>query len=109
MKSANDAIVSLQGKLDTTLSAITTAAINGNNQLTQRGSDLHTLLTTSSQTMAEAHDVLENLKSVTSSRAASRQNMELAIRDLAAMTASLRGFASDIERNPQLLLTGRKP
>jgi paraquat-inducible protein B len=109
MKSATDAIHSLQGKLDTTLGAITTVAVNGDKQLTQRSADLHTLLTTSSQTMAEAREVLDNLKTVTSSRAATRQNLESAIRDLAAMTASLRGFASDIERNPQLLLTGRKP
>jgi paraquat-inducible protein B len=31
------------------------------------------------------------------------------LRDLAAAAASLRGFANDVERNPQLLLTGRKP
>ncbi len=109
IRSANDAIHAIQGKLDTTLSAFTAVAVNGDRQLTLRSADLHTMLTSSNQAMEQARAVLENLKAVTSSRAASRQNLEAAVRDLAATMASLRGFASDIEHNPQLLLTGRKP
>jgi len=36
-------------------------------------------------------------------------NLEAALRDLAASAASLRGFSNDVEHNPQLLLTGRRP
>ena len=109
IKSANQAIQAVQGQLGTTLGAITAVAVTGDKQLSQRGAELHTLLASSNQAMAQVHEVLENVKSITSSRAASRQNIESALRDLAAATASLRGFASDIERNPQLLLTGRRP
>jgi paraquat-inducible protein B len=49
------------------------------------------------------------LKGLTSERAASRANLESTLRDLAAAAASLRGFANDVEHNPQLLLTGRRP
>ena len=55
------------------------------------------------------HDVLGDVRSMTSDRAASRANIEATLRDLAAAAASLRGFANDVEHNPQLLLTGRKP
>jgi paraquat-inducible protein B len=46
---------------------------------------------------------------VTSDRGAVRANLESTLRDLAAAAASLRGFTHDVEHDPQLLLTGRKP
>jgi paraquat-inducible protein B len=55
------------------------------------------------------NDLLGNLKGLTSERGASRANLESTLRDLAAAAASLRGFANDVEHNPQLLLTGRRP
>ena len=42
-------------------------------------------------------------------RGAERANIDSALRDIAAAAAALRGFANDVEHNPQLLLTGRKP
>jgi paraquat-inducible protein B len=57
----------------------------------------------------QTRDVLNELKSLTSDRGTARANLEATLRDLAATAASLRGFASDVERNPQLLLTGRRP
>ncbi len=53
--------------------------------------------------------LLTNLSDLTSQRGQTRENLDSTLRDLAATTASLRGFASDIEHNPQLLLTGRQP
>jgi paraquat-inducible protein B len=106
---ANQAIKTLQGRLDTTLTAISQVADTGTQQLNQRGSDLQTLLAASNQTMVQVRDLLTDLKSLTSDRAASRTNIDATLRDLAAAAASLRGFANDVERNPQLLLTGRRP
>jgi paraquat-inducible protein B len=107
--SANQTIKVMQDKLDATLAAINGLATSANTQLGQRGADLHTLLTTSTQTMLQTRELLADLRSATSSRSADRANVESALRDLAAAAASLRGFASDVERNPQLLLTGRRP
>ena len=59
--------------------------------------------------MQQMHDLLGDVRSMTSDRAAARANIESTLRDLAAAAASLRGFANDVEHNPQLLLTGRKP
>ena len=63
------------------------------------------------QTVLQTRDALNQLKSLTSDRGTARINVEAALRDLAAAAASLRGFASDVEHNPQLLLTdaGHEP
>jgi paraquat-inducible protein B len=103
------AIKALQSRLDTTLGAIEQAANAADQQLNQRGTELHALLTASDQTVRQMHDLLGDLKGMTSDRAASRANIEATLRDLAAAAASLRGFANDVEHNPQLLLTGRRP
>lgn len=108
VESAGQVIKSLQGRLDTTLAAITQVATSGDQQLNQRGAELHTLLTASSQTMSQVHDLVGNVKGLTAEHGASRANIESSLRDLAAAAASLRGFANDVEHNPQLLLTGRR-
>ena len=107
--SANQAIVAMQGRLDATLVAIGQVANTGNAQLNQRGADLQTVLAASNQTMAQVRDMLNNLKGLTSDRGAARTNIESTLRDLAAAAASLRGFANDVEHDPRLLLTGRRP
>ena len=103
------AIGDLQGKLDTTLGRISQLATNADQQLSQRSADLHTMLVSANQTVLQTRDALNQLKSLTSDRGTARINVEAALRDLAAAAASLRGFASDVEHNPQLLLTGRRP
>ena len=106
---AEQAIKALQDRLDTTLAAIGAVAATGNRQLDQRGAELHTLLATSNQTVLQVRDLLGNLQALTSERGQTRANIESTLRDLAAAAASLRGFASDLEHDPQLLLTGRRP
>jgi paraquat-inducible protein B len=106
---AKQAISGLQGRLDTTLGAVDALANTGNQQLNQRGTDLHTLLVASNQTMTQVRDLLGDLRSMTSERGASRANIDSTLRDLASAAASLRGFANDVEHDPRLLLTGRRP
>ncbi|HBK07757.1 MAG TPA: MCE family protein [Acetobacteraceae bacterium] len=108
-EATNQAIRDLQGKLATTLDAIGRVADTGTQQLQQRGGDLHLLLANSDRTMTQMRELVAQLKTMTSDRSASRANIESILRDLAAAAASLRGFASDVEHDPQLLLTGRKP
>ncbi len=109
LDTASQTIGALQTKLDTTLASVTQLATSGDRQLNERGAELHTLLTDATQTIEQAHEVLGDLRSVTSSRATTRVNIESTLRDLSAAAASLRGFANDVEHNPQLLLTGRRP
>jgi paraquat-inducible protein B len=102
------AIEELQGRLDVALSAIGQIATTGDRQLNERGAELHTLLTASNQTMQQIRDLVGDAKSLMAGRGVSRANIESTLRDLAAAAASLRGFASDVEHDPQLLLTGRR-
>ncbi len=106
---ANQAMADLQAKLDVTLTRIGQLVTNSDQQLTQRSADMHVLLTSSNQSVQQTHEVLNNLRNLTSDRGETRANLEAALRDLAAAAASLRGFSSDVEHNPQLLLTGRRP
>ena len=105
---AGQAIKDLQTRLDTTLGSIGQLASASDQQLDQRGAELRTLLAASNQTMLQVRDLLGDVRGLTSNRAASRANLESTLRDLAAAAASLRGFANDVEHNPQLLLTGRR-
>ena len=106
---ATRAMADLQTKLSATLDRIGQLATTSDQQLVQRSADLHALLTSSNQSVQQTHEVLSNLRSLTSDRGETRANLEATLRDLAAAAASLRGFAGDVEHNPQLLLTGRRP
>ena len=105
---ATKAITDLQGRLGDTLAHFTQLAVAGDQQVSRRGDDLRLLLASSVQAMQEARAALSDARGLLSSRAGARANLEATMRDLAAAAASLRGFASDVERNPQLLLTGRR-
>jgi paraquat-inducible protein B len=106
---ATRSVEDVAGKLGVTLAAITKVAVTGDRLLDQRGAELHVLLTSTSQAMLQARDVLGDLKSLTAARSPARVNVESALSDLAAATASLRGLAGDAEHDPKLLLTGRRP
>jgi paraquat-inducible protein B len=106
---AGRAMTGLQGRLDHTLGDISHLATAGNQWLTLRGAELHAVLVASDQTALLARDVLANLKTMTSERGADRVNIDATLRDLATASAALRGLANDVEHNPQLLLTGRRP
>ncbi|GBR09477.1 MCE family protein [Asaia siamensis] len=105
---AHDMIVALQPQLLHTLQSVDRLASTGSDQLSARGQELHTLLQTSRDTMANANKTMANLQGMTSPRSIDRTNLESSLRDIAAAAAALRGFANDVERNPQLLLTGRR-
>ena len=106
---ASQAITELQARLDTTLADVSHLIGIGGKLLTQRGGELHTVLQSSNQAVVQARDLLTDLKSLTSERGADRANIDSTLRDLATAAAALRGLAHDVERNPQLLLTGRRP
>jgi paraquat-inducible protein B len=102
------AITDLQSRLGTTLDRFSQLASNADQQLSQRSLDFRTLLVSTNQTVLQTRGVMNDLQSLTSNRGETRANFEATLRDLAASAASLRGFASDVEHNPQLLLTGRR-
>ncbi|GBR07126.1 MCE family protein [Gluconobacter cerinus] len=104
---SRDLVTHLQPELEHTLNSLNRLADAGSDQLTARGKELQALLLSSNQTIQKAGESLNNIQSITSPRSADRANLEASLRDIAAAASALRGFANDVERNPQLLLTGR--
>ncbi|GBQ67805.1 paraquat-inducible protein B [Ameyamaea chiangmaiensis NBRC 103196] len=107
--STRAAIEDLRGHLDETLASVARLADHGTTQLDARGADLHTLLARTDASLQRADAILAHVATMTSPRSSERADLASALRDIAASAAALRGFASDVERNPQLLLTGRRP
>ncbi|MBA5726238.1 MlaD family protein [Bombella favorum] len=102
IQTATETIRDLRTHLDVTLEKMNKLLDTGNSQLEMRGKDIH-------KTLASATATLEALQDILSARSVDRANLDAALRDIAATASSLRGFASDVERNPQLLLMGRRP
>ncbi|MCX8666767.1 MCE family protein [Acetobacteraceae bacterium B3987] len=102
IQTATETIKDLRTHLDVTLEKMDKLLDTGTNQLEMRSQDIH-------KTLASATATLEALQDILSARSVDRANLDAALRDIAATASSLRGFASDVERNPQLLLMGRHP
>lgn len=107
-EAARVSLIQLQRRTDTTLTDIDRLTTEGQRQLQGRGADLHTLLVSSNEAVLEARDTLGNLESLTAVQSPARTNLEETLRDLSDASASLRGFAADVQQNPRLLLTGRR-
>lgn len=108
MQTATGMMKNLQGRLDLTLVDIDRLMRTGNAQIQARGADLQRTLASATDATVQARKTLEGVQSMVSPRSADRENLDMALRDIAAAAAAMRGFANDIERNPQLLLMGRK-
>lgn len=102
-------VTDLEPTLTRTLASVDRLASAGTSQLDARGRELHAVLLNSNNAVQQAAKSLANLENMTSPRSADRANLEASLRDIAAAASALRGFATDVERNPQLLLTGRRP
>jgi paraquat-inducible protein B len=106
---ATKTLETLETQLTTTLSEINTMAATATTQLNGRGADLHKLLLNANTTVVQTQQMVTELRSFTSARSDQRTDIDATLRDLAAAAAAMRGFASEIEREPQLLLMGRQP
>jgi paraquat-inducible protein B len=109
VETAAKTLDTLQTQLTTTLSAINTMASAATTQLNGRGADLHKLLLSTNTAVVQTQQMVTELRNFTSARSDQRADIDATLRDLAAAAASMRGFASEIEREPQLLLMGRQP
>jgi paraquat-inducible protein B len=106
---ATKTLDTLETQLTTTLSGINTMAAAATTQLNGRGADLHKLLLNTNTAGVQTQQMVTELRNFTSARSDQRADIDATLRDLAAAAASMRGFASEIEREPQLLLMGRQP
>lgn len=105
---ARVSLVQLRRKTDATLVGIDRLTAAGQSQLAGRGADLHALLVSSNEAVLKARWALGNVENLTKAQSPARMNLEETLRDLSDASASLRGFAADVQQNPRLLLTGRR-
>jgi paraquat-inducible protein B len=68
------AISDFQSRLDATLGSISQLATNSDQQLDQRGADLHALLASTNQAVLQVHEVVNDLKTLTSNRGNARKH-----------------------------------
>ena len=108
VETATETLV-LETELTTTLSGINTMTAAATTQLNGRGADLHELLLNANTAVVQTQQMVTELRGFTSARSDQRSDIDATLRDLAATAASMREFASEIEREPQLLLMGRQP
>lgn len=106
--SSNKLIANVDQKLDKLFFNVNTLLVDGDKQLKSKGAEFQKVLVSTNKTLSNASDVLQNIKSMTSVRSTTRNNLEIILQNLADAAVSLRGFSTQIERNPKILLTGRR-
>ncbi|MBL6750054.1 MAG: MCE family protein [Nevskia sp.] len=108
---ATDHLDATIGRLQTestrTLDAFTRLSENLDRQVDTLSPQLQGTLAAAQAAMKNANASLANLSDMTAPGAQVRSDLESSTRDLAAAADSLRSFAETVERNPQVLLTGR--
>jgi paraquat-inducible protein B len=102
-----DTVASLHAELGVTLTNADRVLVAASGQLSQRGQDLHGLLVTATAAFSHAQTLLSQVQDMTQRGGPARADLESALNDAADAAAALKGFAQDVERNPQLLLVGR--
>jgi paraquat-inducible protein B len=104
---ANQAIGALQTDAGQTLQNVDQLLADGRKQLANNGADLDRTLVSANRAIHQAEILMNSVNSLSEPRSQMRADLAAALRDLAASASSLRSFASEVERNPSAILTGR--
>lgn len=100
-------ITTINQNINSVSTNLNTLLLNSNKQIQNRNRELHQILISTQQVIKHTSAVMQNMKNLTSKRSIERNNLTIILNNLAS-ASSLRGFAKDIERNPNLLLMGRR-
>lgn len=104
----NKLVSNINGNINKVMGNLNKLLVDGDKQLNGRGKELHGTLLAANKTLMDVSATLNDIRSMTSTRSPSRTNLEILLKNLADASTSLRGFSREIERNPKLLLIGRK-
>jgi paraquat-inducible protein B len=107
MEATQRAVVALQADALKTLQDLDQLTNDSRRQIGESGALVNRALASTDRTMRDAGAAMTALNGMIEPRSALRSNLEATMRDLAASAGSLRGFASELERNPSLILMGR--
>ena len=94
--------------LKTTLGEFQKTATTANVQVEKVAADLHNSLLAADQSFREAQVALASVNSLIGPNSQQRSDLNQVMRNLTYASQSLRGFADELERNPNALITGKK-
>ncbi len=107
LEASTAAIRQVQADASRTLGSIDRLANATQAQIAVTGRDMTKVLTSATRATERAEILIGALNAMTGPRAPIREDLEAAIRDLAASAGALRSFTRELERNPAAALMGR--
>ncbi|WP_019090968.1 MlaD family protein [Komagataeibacter europaeus] len=101
------AVADVENRASITINRLDRLIATNSQQFAARRAELLALIANTRQTMAQAHETLVSLRTLTDPQSRDRLNLDDTMRDIMEAGYGLRGFANEVESNPQLLLMGR--
>ncbi|HET7313767.1 MlaD family protein [Salinisphaera sp.] len=106
LKTVQQAVAANNKQLQATLASVRTLSDTANDEIASHDKQIDKLLDNAQQTSENLSELSQNLEQFTDPESGTRQDIQSAVRDLAAAASSLRRFAEKIERDPHTLLYG---
>jgi paraquat-inducible protein B len=107
LETATTAVRQLQQDASRTMDQVEHLSRTTEDQVATTGKSLDQVVAKLGQVVARADTVMGNLNNLTAPHSDTRDNLDAAVRDLAASASSLRRFSAEIERRPSSLLLGK--
>jgi paraquat-inducible protein B len=110
LRTTTAAVSALEARATRTLDGIDKLTATGQLQLKTNGDELQLLLLNARRVTAQTEQLATSLNDITTAGSPMREDLEAALRDLAASSSSLRLFTHDLQSNPAgTLLRHTKP
>ncbi|AZV38776.1 paraquat-inducible protein B [Komagataeibacter xylinus] len=100
-------VIDAQNRASVTINKLDQLIATNTHQFEGRRAELLALIANTRQTMAQSRETLAGLRALLDPQSRDRLNLDDTMRDIMEAGYGLRGFANEVESNPQLLLMGR--
>ena len=100
------AITDVTDRASVTITNLDRLMTTNSHEFVARRAELQALIDNTRHTLAQARETLSGLKALTDPQSRDRLNLDATMRDVMEAGYGLRGFATEVESNPQLLLMG---
>jgi len=107
LDTATAAVKQVQQDASRTLDSIDRLSKTTEGEVKTAGKEIATVAASADKTVGRADKMVGNLGDLTAPRSPLRDDLEAAVRDLAASAASLRNFSRTVEEKPNAILLGR--
>lgn len=101
------ALADAQARAAVTLTDMDRMMATGGREMDARREELRQLIAQARLTLTQAHETMVGVQQLTSPQSPDQVHLADMTRDVTAAAYGLRGFANEVESNPQLLLMGR--